>query len=143
MCPRTYSLGVIVVCVLSIVSPFYFMGVPIWEHCQIYLIPHPDGSSWQQSKLLHTGPFPPPSTPFLLSTSLTPCPLAFHLKFQTQAVKSNHHTCLLCHWDCHFHLPGQCLLLGLWVCVQYSRKFRWQSKFTVTSIELPSSLKKR
>lgn len=85
-------------CVLSIVSPFYFMGVPMWEHCQIYLIPHSDGSSWQQSKLLYTGPFSPPSVPFLFSTSLTPCPLAFPLKFQNEVVKSNHDIRLLYHW---------------------------------------------
>lgn len=39
---------------------------------------------------------PRSSAPCLLPTSLSPCPLAFPFQFHTQAVKSNHDTCLLC-----------------------------------------------
>lgn len=85
---------------LSFVSPFQSIGVQTWdrEHRQLCLDPSPDSSSWPGSKFYHTDPAPShiPSAPFLLSTSLTPCPLAFPLEFQTWAVKSNHGTCLLC-----------------------------------------------
>lgn len=81
------------------------------EHRQLCLDPSPDSSSWHASKLYHTGPAPShiPSVPSLLSASLTLCPLAFPLEFQTQAVKSNHDTCLL--------------------CVQRKRKCRWGLPF--------------
>lgn len=101
------------VCTLTLTSPFQLVGVQAGEreHRQLCLDPSPDSSSWHASKLYHTGPAPShiPSVPFLLSTSLTLCPLAFPLEFQTQAVKSNHDTCLL--------------------CVQRKRKCRWGLPF--------------
>lgn len=122
------------VCTPSFVSPFQFLGVQTQEreHRQLCLDPSPDSSSWPGSKLYHTGPTPShiPSAQFLLSTSMTPCPLAFPLEFQTQAVKSDHDTCLLCiqrKRKCRWGLPFPFAattppLWSLQICVWYSGK---------------------
>lgn len=101
--------------------PFGFTGGQTREraHRQFYLDQSPDSSSWPWSKFYHTGPAPShiPSVLFLLSSSLTPCPLAFPLEFQTQAVKSNHDTCLL--------------------CIQRKRKCRWELPFPFAATTPP------